>query len=55
MTEFEHLASFISSKVAKSDTYMRQAIAVKERLAITLRFLATGDSFTSLQYLLRVP
>jgi hypothetical protein len=42
-TEFEYLTSFNSSKVAKSDTFMRQAITVKARLAITLRFLATGD------------
>jgi hypothetical protein len=33
----------ISSKVEKTDTYMRQAITIKERLAITLRFLAIGD------------
>jgi hypothetical protein len=44
MTEFEYLALLISSKVEKSD---------KERLAITLRFLATGDSVTILQYLFR--
>jgi endonuclease III-like uncharacterized protein len=43
MTEFEYLASLISSKVERSDTYMRHGITVKERLAITLRCLATGD------------
>jgi hypothetical protein len=45
VTEFEYLASLISLKVEKVDTYMRQAITVKERLviSITLRFIATGD------------
>jgi hypothetical protein len=46
MIEFEYLASLISSKVEKSDTDMRQAITVPERLVINLRFIATGDSFT---------
>jgi hypothetical protein len=56
MTKFEYLASLISSQVENSDTYtyMRQAITGKKILSITLRFLATGDSFTSLQYLFRV-
>jgi hypothetical protein len=46
MIEFEYLAWLIFSKVEQIDTCMRQAITVKERLAINLRFLATGDSFT---------
>ncbi|KOB52198.1 Clathrin coat assembly protein [Operophtera brumata] len=33
---------------------MRKAIPVVTRLAITLRFLATGDSYKSLSYLFRV-
>lgn len=54
MEDFESLESLVGPQIVKMDTFMREAITVRERLAITLRFLATGDSYTSLQYLFRV-
>jgi len=52
--DFEFLLQKIGPKIAKADTNFRRAIPVQLRLAITLRFLATGDSYTSLQYVFKV-
>lgn len=52
--DFQIILNKIAPEIRKSDTNMRKAIPVQERLAITLRFLATGDSYTSLGYLFKV-
>lgn len=53
-SDFEFLVNRIGPNIQRQDTNMRNAIPVTTRLAITLRYLATGDSFKSLMYLFRV-
>ncbi|XP_049338723.1 uncharacterized protein LOC125803951 [Astyanax mexicanus] len=44
----------IGPQIARQDTRCRRAISPSERLAICLRYLATGDSFRSLAFSYRV-
>ncbi|KAF7660047.1 hypothetical protein LDENG_00289300 [Lucifuga dentata] len=46
--DFEMLFVRVGPMISKQDTQMRKAISAKERLSLTLRFLATGESFKSL-------
>lgn len=44
----------VEPKIMKQDTNMRDAISPRLKLATTLRYLATGDSYRSLEYLMRI-
>ena len=46
--DFNYLEEAITPYVKLQDTSFRPAISVREQLGITLRFLATGDSFRSM-------
>lgn len=41
-------------KIVKQDTVMRFAISSRVRLAVTLRYIATGDSYRSLEFLTHI-
>lgn len=53
--DFENLLNLVKPHIEKADTVMRASIPASTRLTLTLRYLATGDSFMSLQYLFRIP
>jgi hypothetical protein len=53
-SEFEILIHLMGDKISKKDKAFRKAVSVQERLALTLRFLASGDSYVSLQYLIKI-
>ena len=53
-SDFEWLLQLIGPSIKKQDTNMREAIPISTRLAVTLRFLATGDSYHTLMYIFRL-
>ena len=52
--QFQEILAAISSHIKKEDTVFQQAISPAERLAVSLRFLASGESFVSLSYQFRI-
>lgn len=53
--DFDYLLELVTPLIQKKDTVMRKALTPLERLCVTLRYLATGDSYKSLMYLFRIP
>ncbi|KAM3924778.1 uncharacterized protein RB166_008129 [Leptodactylus fuscus] len=51
---FDVLMEHLGTHLEHQDTIMRKALSPTERLVITLRFLATGESFASLHLQFRV-
>jgi len=50
----EELLELITPLIKKKNTVMREAISPRDRLSITLRYLATGNSFQDLSYSTRI-
>ena len=48
------LLNRLGERITKKDTWYRKALNPGLKLAITLRYLATGDSYHSLMYGFRV-
>ena len=51
---FDHLAQLLQPVIQKQNTNFRQPICVKERLAVTLHYLSSGDSQQSLGWAHRI-
>ena len=51
---FDHLLSLVRPRITKEDTNYRKSISSAERLALTIRFLATGESQISLSFSFRI-
>ncbi|XP_031327719.1 protein ANTAGONIST OF LIKE HETEROCHROMATIN PROTEIN 1-like isoform X2 [Photinus pyralis] len=51
---FNDLLKLIENDIQKQDTKFRNAISAKDRLSVTLRYLATGESYKSLSFSFRM-
>ena len=51
----EEVTQRLAPKIEKKDTLWRRALKADLKVAITLRYLATGDSYHSLMYIVSLP
>ncbi|XP_028132028.2 uncharacterized protein LOC114327552 [Diabrotica virgifera virgifera] len=52
--QFDELLELIREDITKQDTILRKSISAEYRLALTLRFLASGESYRSLMFSTRI-
>ena len=52
--KFRFSVDSVGYAIAKKDMLMRESIEPDERVAVTLRYLATGETFKSLEYAFRI-
>jgi hypothetical protein len=45
--KFNELQRLVESYISKTDTVMKSAVPARLKLEVTVRFLASGDSFPS--------
>ena len=53
--KFDELFRLVEIYICKTDTVMKAAVPARLKLEVTIRFLVTGDSFSSLALLFRIP
>lgn len=53
--DFNFLLEKVAPHITKKDTHLRKAISPKDRLSVTLRFLATGECAHKSNHILRPP
>lgn len=52
--EFDVLLEMVGPLITRQGTKMRMTITARERLSLTLRFLATGETYKSLSFQYRI-
>ena len=52
---FTELIARVGPRIQKKHTFMREPLDIGLKIALTLRYLASGDSYKSMAYNFRVP
>ena len=52
---FDELVQRVSPRITKTDTHIRKALSPGLKIAITVRYLASGEKYPSLMYSLLIP